>query len=123
MLTRGSLEHPELGSDQYIWQPDEDTGIFGRFVLFNGREKDWIGEKKSETGFVFNLRVMGDENHNKGYGSLMLKELVDEARRRQMKRVRLDVHTKNAIAIRVYEKTGFWIEDVGTYMHRMLIVL
>lgn len=123
MLTRGALEHPDLNSDYYEWQPDEDTSIIGHFHLYNGREHGWMGELKSETGFVSDLRIRGDRNHNQGYGTIMLAELVKEAYQRGMKRIRLTVLISNAIAIRVYEKTGFHIESTSYSMHTMLLAL
>lgn len=48
----------------------------------------------------------------KGYGRMMLEEVLDWARQRQLRRVELSVAVSNERAIRLYEKVGFQQEGV-----------
>lgn len=48
----------------------------------------------------------------KGYGRMMLEEVLDWARQRQLRRVELSVAVSNERAIRLYEKVGFQQEGI-----------
>lgn len=48
-----------------------------------------------------------DDYQNKGLGTIMVKHLLDIARKKGLKKVFLLVNTENSRAIHVYEKCGF----------------
>jgi RimJ/RimL family protein N-acetyltransferase len=51
-----------------------------------------------------------DEYQNKGIGTALLKHLLNIAKMKKLRKVWLEVHTSNSIAIHVYKKVGFQIE-------------
>ncbi|MDR9436334.1 MAG: ribosomal protein S18-alanine N-acetyltransferase [Thiohalophilus sp.] len=51
------------------------------------------------------------ESHRRGYGELLLGDIVQLARERRVDSVYLEVRPSNQAAIRLYEKTGF--QEIG----------
>ena len=54
--------------------------------------------------------VVADKFQGKGIGSKMLKELINQARLRKMRKIWLSTYLDNKIALRLYLKNGFIIE-------------
>jgi len=64
---------------------------------------------------VADIQVLGEENFNKGYGSLLLKEAIEYAKKRGAKRITGDIVSENdehyARQIAFYTKNGLKILD------------
>jgi len=85
---------------------DIDNHPAGRF---------WVGENETEIRLL-DIALL-PEFQNRGVGTLLLRELIDEARRSQ-KPLRHMVFMLNSDAHRFYERLGFkMIEDLGAYRH------
>jgi ribosomal protein S18 acetylase RimI-like enzyme len=65
------------------------------------------GHLDPENGIVWLGICVSDKSQGKGYGDLMMKELVDEAARLNIDEINLTVDKINLPAIRLYEKYGF----------------
>ena len=75
----------------------------------------WVGENETEIRLL-DIALL-PEFQNRGVGTLLLRELIDEARRSQ-KPLRHMVFMLNSDAHRFYERLGFeMIEDLGAYRH------
>ena len=75
----------------------------------------WVGENDNEIRLL-DIALL-PEFQNRGVGTLLLRELIDEARRSQ-KPLRHMVFMLNSDAHRFYERLGFeMIEDLGAYRH------
>src|SRR5436305_3441623 len=78
----------------------------------------WVGENENEIRLL-DIALL-PEFQNRGVGTLLLRELIDEARRSQ-KPLRHMVFMLNSDAHRFYERLGFkMIEDLGAYRHMEL---
>ncbi len=62
--------------------------------------------KVSDEAYITNIAVKSSER-NKGYGSLIIKALIDEARISGVKAITLEVRVGNVIAIKIYQSFGF----------------
>lgn len=51
-------------------------------------------------------------NHNQGYGTKMMQEIISFARKSGYKRIELSTYVNNNSAIKLYEKMGFQREGV-----------
>ena len=75
----------------------------------------WIGENEAEIRLL-DIALL-PESQNRGVGTLLLKELIEHARRAG-KPLRHMVFMLNSDADRFYERLGFvMIEDLGAYRH------
>src|SRR5256714_13215298 len=75
----------------------------------------WVGENETEIRLL-DIALL-PEFQNRGVGTLLLRELIDEAGRSQ-KPLRHMVFMLNSDAHRFYERLGFeMIEDLGAYRH------
>ena len=85
---------------------DIDNHPAGRF---------WVGENETEIRLL-DIALL-PEFQNRGAGTLLLRELIDKAKRSQ-KPLRHMVFMLNSDAHRFYERLGFeMIEDLGAYRH------
>ena len=75
----------------------------------------WVGENGTEIRLL-DIALL-PEFQNRGVGTLLLRELIDEAKKSQ-KPLRHMVFMLNSDAHRFYERLGFeMIEDLGAYRH------
>ncbi|HXI22404.1 MAG TPA: GNAT family N-acetyltransferase [Pyrinomonadaceae bacterium] len=75
----------------------------------------WVGENDNEIRLL-DIALL-PEFQNRGVGNLLLRQLIDEAKRSQ-KPLRHMVFMLNSNAHRFYERLGFvMIEDLGAYRH------
>ncbi len=112
---RASLDAGEL----YLCTEDgDDSPVIAAFVLNHedapGAEAvPWCVTGAAEEIGVLQLLGVLPEHHGKGIATRLMDAAISEARRKQMKSIRLDVLTYNSRAQRLYEKMGF--ENLGTY--------
>ena len=62
--------------------------------------------KVLDEAYITNIAVKTDER-NKGYGSAIIKALIDEARTSDVKAITLEVRVSNEKAIKLYQSFGF----------------
>ncbi len=58
-------------------------------------------------GCEFNLEEIFVTEKGKGYGKILIKYLLQEAKKKKIKKINLDVHFKNMIAQKFFMKFGF----------------
>ncbi len=50
-------------------------------------------------------------DRGKGYGNIMMNELIDQAKKKGIPTIYLSVDTENSIAKSLYEKKGFYVDE------------
>ena len=90
---------------------DDPQALFLTASDVGGRIAGYIGCLfAADEGDITNVSVSG-ACRRRGIGSLLVRALLDEARKRGAVRIVLEVRQSNAAAIRLYEKYGF--EQIG----------
>lgn len=85
------------GVDQYRWKLDDICNFYGGLLL---------AEYEPKTGYISSFFIK-EKYRNKGYGFLMMQELIMKCNRDGFKGLTLCVFEENHPAIRLYEKSGF----------------
>ena len=93
----------------------EKTGL--NYIILAGQEIiGHISLQKRKNGWYETQIVIGEKNYQgKGYGTEAIKLLIDKARRKNIKKIYLEVRPDNIKAIRAYEKCGFKKTGVRKY--------
>lgn len=99
------FEHPWSSNTIMEQLIDEDSFYMGmykdcRMIGFGGYEKIL------EQGHITTIGISSEER-NKGYGSLLLSFLEDDAKARGVEDMTLEVRESNICAIKMYEKNGY----------------
>lgn len=63
----------------------------------------WYAQEKDE----FNLEEIFTTEKNKGWGKLLISQMLEHARKNKIKRINLDVHFKNKKAQKFFKHFGF----------------
>lgn len=102
MITRNSFHVTAIFDENLKYYPTH-------FFCHNG---EYIGSftLHSWNNSIWNLSIK-EEYRNQGYGTIMMRELVEKYGKTRT--LRLCVYKNNYAAIRIYEKAGFTI--VGNY--------
>jgi len=79
------------------FSPTEDSDIVGAFTLID----------KGNDAFMLHAVAMKEQERGKGYGHLMMSDMIAEARKLGAKSIRLDTSTNNIPAVKIYERVGF----------------
>jgi ribosomal protein S18 acetylase RimI-like enzyme len=69
----------------------------------------WVGPPSDvdhDTLYIWDIEI-AVESRGRGYGAATIGAIIEEARRRSLTRVRLNVFAENAHARRLYERLGF----------------
>ena len=85
-----------LGFELYVLAKDDETNIGFVCVRFDDdtqAEIDYIAIDKKEEG--------------KGYATMLLKEVMEELKHNGIKKIYLEVRSRNQRAISLYERSGF----------------
>ena len=84
------------------------VGILDYFVICDIKKDD-----------VYIAEIAIDENHrSKGYGTKVIKDVIDYARKNNYKRVILDADFRNPKAKALYEKLGFKVYNKKSFLKR-----
>lgn len=108
-------------TQEFPWsesQFKESTGIFYENLVIEVKENNMIKiigfavmQVVAEQGDILNFAI--NLNHRRlGYGSMLLKELLQQGEQRGLKRVYLEVRVSNDQAQGLYKKLGF--KCIGT---------
>ncbi|HKM34310.1 MAG TPA: GNAT family N-acetyltransferase [Lachnospiraceae bacterium] len=94
----------------------DDDQIVGTFILRQRPEPaydtvNWNNSLSYKTIYVIYTLAVHPESLGKNIGDMMMDFIIDEARRKEMKAVRLDVYEGNTPAIHLYEKHRFQYID------------
>jgi len=85
-------------------------------VLLKKNTPVGYGHLDPENGKVWLGMAIGDSHRGGGLGKILLKHLIDEAKKKQIDKITLSVDKDNLAAIRLYEKFGFkQIKDEESY--------
>lgn len=91
----------------YAWVCDSNPKVTGRFD-FDFYLKLHLSSGIDNIAHVTNY-VIAEESRDKGHGTTMMLELIEEARNLGMVAITLDVARGNDRAMHVYKKCGFVI--------------
>ena len=84
------------------------VGILDYFVICDIKKDD-----------VYIAEIAIDENHrSKGYGTKVIKDVIDYAQKNNYKRVILDADFRNPKAKALYEKLGFKVYNKKSFLKR-----
>ncbi len=102
------IERIKPTKDRFVLGAFDDNGALAGIVTFM-REN---GIKTSHKGNVFGMYV-APESRGKGYGKLLMKELIDKARNCEgLEQINLTVVSDNETAKKLYKSVGFKIYGV-----------
>lgn len=97
------IERIKPTKDRFVLGAFDDSGALAGIVTFM-REN---GIKTSHKGNVFGMYV-APESRGKGYGKLLMKELIDRARNCEgLEQINLAVVSDNETAKKLYKSVGF----------------
>lgn len=86
----------ELSNDSAVFFAAEDDGIIGymgaNFIM--------------DEGYITNIAVT-EKRRREGIGTLLLEKMIEEAEKRNLSFLSLEVRVSNQKAISLYEKKGF----------------
>ena len=85
------------GYNMFGFAPSEDSDIVGAFTLV----ENGVG------AFTLYSVSMKESERGKGYGHLMMSDMIVEAKKLGAKSIRLDTSTNNFPAVKIYERVGF----------------
>ncbi|MCR4279483.1 MAG: GNAT family N-acetyltransferase [Candidatus Zambryskibacteria bacterium] len=83
-----------------------EGALVGYLSLVLGRQR-----KQRENIYIVSTAVSA-ENRGQGIGTLLFKELENYAKLRAVKRIELEVFSRNTGAIKLYKRLGYEIEGV-----------
>jgi GNAT superfamily N-acetyltransferase len=108
ILTMGQIEYM-LGRmyDPGQLRRDVERGVRYELLFDGGRPVGFCGYEEQGHELKLNKLYLEVSEHGRGLGSLLLKHVEDEARRRQMKAVVLGVNRFNEKALRAYRRNGY----------------
>ena len=93
---------------------DEDTGQMLGLV----RLKDELDEKTAEFAILVRSRLKGH-----GLGWLLMQRVIDYAKEKGLRRVYGDVLAENATMLQMCAELGFYAQDMGTDLKRVVLDL
>jgi ribosomal protein S18 acetylase RimI-like enzyme len=114
-LEERSFDSDRLSRAQYRRHLDSDSALV---LVASANHRNFLGtavlffRKGSEVARLYSLATQ-PEARGKGVGSALLEAAAHAGRRRGCRRLRLEVRTDNALAIRLYERLGF--RRIGSY--------
>lgn len=77
---------------------EDDVPVCYGHLDFDG-SKFWLGI------------AVAQMDRGKGYGNIMMNELIDKAKKKGIDTIYLSVDTENSIAKSLYEKKGFYVDE------------
>jgi ribosomal protein S18 acetylase RimI-like enzyme len=87
---------------------EQENGIIG-FIYGYQEEKGYLSIYNPRKYLYIDNLVIDENEQNKGYGTILLKKMIETAKDRKYKDIVLNVYTFNTKAIQLYEKFGFKI--------------
>ncbi len=76
---------------------------------------------QNEKNAFLSMIVISKSNQGHGYGQIMLREMYRICKEAGMTSIHLDVANSNIMAIRFYEKMGYYIEQIGESISRYMV--
>lgn len=101
-----------LSAEGTMVMVESEGSIVGTYQLFN---KEY---RQSDTVFLATL-IVDPLNKRKGFGTAILRHIIENARAQQKNRLELEVSVKNPGAIALYKKMGFEIEGTVRQSYRI----
>jgi len=101
-----NLKPDRVGSD-YYWLVDDEKDYFIGEVAIRHRLNDALNLRGGHIGYVIRYNEWG-----KGYGTLMLKLALEQAKKRGLDKVLITCNDSNIASARVMEKNGCILENV-----------
>jgi acetyltransferase len=108
------LSHLDYRHDMAFIALDEDTGQMLGLV----RLKDELDEKTAEFAILVRSSVKGH-----GVGFLLMRRVIDYAKEKGLRRVYGDVLAENGPMLQMCAELGFYAEDIGSDMRRVVLDL
>jgi acetyltransferase len=108
------LIHPDAKHDMAFVAIDEGTGQMLGLV----RLKDELDEKTAEFAILVRSRLKGH-----GVGWLLMRRVIDYAKEKSLRRVYGDVLAENAAMLQMCAELGFYEQDMGPDMRRVVLDL
>jgi ribosomal protein S18 acetylase RimI-like enzyme len=93
---------PSIGKNN-VWVLDGDDGSYAGHLWLTEQQDFFTGRMK---GFITTIAVVA-AYRGRGFGELLMRHAIDEARSRGYAHVALGVDAANVGAIGLYEKLGF----------------
>lgn len=108
-LKAGEINYYDLAA--YVKDPNvevlvavlEEEIIASGYAKIKASRSIEVPEKHAYLGFMY----VKPEHRRKGVNRILMQALLDWAKSKNLKEVRLDVYSENESAVRAYEKTGF----------------
>jgi acetyltransferase len=108
------LSHLDYRHDMAFVALDEGTGEMLGLV----RLKDELDEKTAEFAILVRSRLKGH-----GVGFLLMRRVIDYAKQKGLRRVYGDVLAENAAMLQMSAELGFYVQDMGSEMRRVVLDL
>jgi acetyltransferase len=108
------LTHLDYRHEMAFIALDEDTGRMLGLV----RLKDELDEKTAEFAILVRSRLKGH-----GLGWLLMRHVIDYAKRKGLRRIYGDVLVENATMLQMCTELGFHAQDMGPDMRRVVLDL
>jgi GNAT superfamily N-acetyltransferase len=86
---------------------DVERGVTYELLRENDRPIGFCGYEEIDSELKLHKLYLEVTEHGRGLGSLLLKHVEDEARRRKLKAVVLAVNRRNEKALRAYRRNGY----------------
>src|SRR5262245_13527487 len=108
------LSHLDYRHEMAFTALDEDTGQMLGLV----RLKDELDEKTAEFAILVRSRLKGH-----GVGFLLMRRVIDYAKEKGLRRVYGDVLAENAPMLQMCAELGFYVQDMGSDIRRVVLDL
>ena len=108
------LAHLDYGHEMAFIALDEDTGRMLGLV----RLKDELDEETAEFAILVRSRLKGH-----GLGWMLMRRVIDYAKEKGLRRVYGDVLVENAAMLQMCAELGFYAQDMGPDIRRVVLDL
>lgn len=107
-----------------IFRYHEGTKATNTYLFLEDEGKPAIGEfKLQENGYIYDVLIYDENRRGKGFGSLMMQELINEAQARKIQILYLLVFKDNIAARRLYHKFKFIIHPNKVQLKKGMVVM
>ena len=111
---KDKLSHLDYSHEIAFVALDESTGQ----MLGHVRLKDELDERTAEFAILVRSRLKGH-----GFGWLLMQRVIDYAKEKGLRRVYGDVLAENTSMLQMCAELGFYDEDIGSSMRRVVLDL
>ena len=115
-----SIYNKEIYNDLFIKSYSKKIYKYGNFKVIKNSKRDLLGfitfydnDHINKTAFL-SMIIIKKEHQHKGYGKIILEDLIKSCKEKEMGFLQLEVADTNTNAIQFYEKIGFELKQRKT---------